>query len=657
MQKLHERKIPEKDYSKLDKLIVDSLYEGHSQYVDFSRSSHEFRALCFEEISKKRLKINSIAGGKVSVELKDTRGDEKKGSFATPNSIANIVVKQAIGDQLERRKPVNELKIIDPSCGSGTFLIQAYHNIKKHIISNAEKSGNNEIIENIDCKFYDKPIKLLCLEECSKIMRESIYGRDISSSSTILTRYSLHLEYIDEGRVDGRDQIAILPDISNNIKVGNALATLSDPHHDCWEGHIDATHYPERYDIVVGNPPFISNRKISGTPDDSELKKQKKYIIMKWGERYGNLGSPDLSTFFLLLALDIVKRDGTISMLQTPSTYSADFGKIPRRLTMAHTSRLIRYDGKRFSSKARVVVPLISMGLDYVSVDVWDYSMSSLSLKGIPDEEGKHSSAIILNTEGDPPLIGTDDIVLDEISLAGEMSKLNSLGGKTIGDVEVLQVDIVGSKPAYDALRALYAIPPSTRKKHRAMREGCFKKWRPDLNLQPGSRKKPLDESISGADMTSFIDTQSETKDRFSNMVSKEKLLISQSSGEAAVCTDKEAVLIKPFAFAYPVNGGDVHDLHKLCVLLNSNYGRIWRLSLPPSGRGLVRNFGTISCLNHLKKMPIPDWNDERLLRASNLSKRFHGLSLSTRDENESDYEDTINGLIDTIYEELMSDL
>ncbi len=129
---------------------------------------------------------------------------------------------------------ISKLKILDPACGSGSFLIGAYTYLlnyhKKYYtdekrIGKALKEGK---IYQIDEKHYHLSIK-----EKQKILLNNIYGVDIDPQAVEVTKLSLYLKLMENEASEteeflgghewksGRDKL--LPGLSDNIKCGNSL--------------------------------------------------------------------------------------------------------------------------------------------------------------------------------------------------------------------------------------------------------------------------------------------------------------------------------------------------------------------------------------------------------------------------------------------------
>lgn len=105
------------------KEIINGLYYPQSPY-EFSVLPADILGQVYERFLGKVIRLTS--GGQARVEEKP---EVKKagGVFYTPTYIVEYIVKQTLGDLCEGKTPkdVAKLKVLDPACGSGSFLIGA----------------------------------------------------------------------------------------------------------------------------------------------------------------------------------------------------------------------------------------------------------------------------------------------------------------------------------------------------------------------------------------------------------------------------------------------------------------------------------------------------------------------------------------------------
>jgi hypothetical protein len=137
-------------------------------------------------------------------------GSERKttGSYYTPSSLVNCLLDSALEPVLNEasRKPEPEkalldLKICDPACGSGHFLIAAAHRIAKRLA--AIRSGEDEPAP----EHYQHALR--------DVIGRCIYGVDINPMSVELCKVSLWMEAMEPGKP--------LAFLDHHIKCGNSL--------------------------------------------------------------------------------------------------------------------------------------------------------------------------------------------------------------------------------------------------------------------------------------------------------------------------------------------------------------------------------------------------------------------------------------------------
>jgi len=137
-------------------------------------------------------------------------GSERKttGSYYTPTSLVNCLLDSALDPVIDEaiRKPDPEkallaLKVCDPACGSGHFLIAAAHRIAKRLAS--IRAGEEE------------PSPIHYQHALRDVIGSCIYGVDINPMSVELCKVSLWLEAIEPGRP--------LSFLDHRIKCGNSL--------------------------------------------------------------------------------------------------------------------------------------------------------------------------------------------------------------------------------------------------------------------------------------------------------------------------------------------------------------------------------------------------------------------------------------------------
>ncbi len=194
------------------------------------------------------------------------------GVYYTPEYIVDYIVKDTVGKLLQEFPPrkITKLRILDPACGSGSFLIRAYEEMLNYYRSNMKQTKKSAVEqEKLDLKQEElKPH--LTIQEKSEVLRNHIFGVDIDEQAAEVTKLSLMLKMLEGeyGIVPGR---AILPKLDKNIKCGNSLISgdtleLQKYFGDEWY-KVKPFNWDEEFktiieeeggfDAVIGNPPYV----------------------------------------------------------------------------------------------------------------------------------------------------------------------------------------------------------------------------------------------------------------------------------------------------------------------------------------------------------------------------------------------------------------
>ena len=245
---------------------------------------------------------------------------KKEGVFYTPEHITDYICRNTIIPYLSKsnvrtvvelieeykndietlEKKFKEIKILDPSCGSGAFLIKAVDillEINKEIqnVKEINSSPSNQL--QITQEWNEE-------SEIRAIVENNIYGVDINTESVEITQLSIFLKIASNARK--------LFGLTKNIQVGNSL--IDDKEIDskafAWKERFPEILSPlikdNGFDIVIGNPPYVKSR------DQVISKKMKKGVENKFVTAYSMW---DLYVPFIELGLKLLKKDGNFAMI------------------------------------------------------------------------------------------------------------------------------------------------------------------------------------------------------------------------------------------------------------------------------------------------------------------------------------------------------
>jgi len=263
------------------KEILRSLYYPDCPY-EFSVLPAEILGEVYEQFLGKVITLT--AGHHARIEDKP---EVKKagGVYYTPAYIVDYIVEHTVGKLLEdasvkrlKTKPPRldrSLRVLDPACGSGSFLLGAYQTLLDWYRDYYENHEPREwtTIKHPPIYQAGRLGWKLTLAERKRILLDHIYGVDIDTQAVEVTKLSLLLRVL-EGEKDlvlFHNERA-LPDLAGNIKCGNSLIgpdfyqgkqlAMFDEDERLrinafdWKAEFPQVFQDGGFDAVIGNPPY-----------------------------------------------------------------------------------------------------------------------------------------------------------------------------------------------------------------------------------------------------------------------------------------------------------------------------------------------------------------------------------------------------------------
>jgi type I restriction-modification system DNA methylase subunit len=145
------------------------------------------------------------------------------GIYYTPPLIVEYMVANSLGELLKGKTPneAAKIKIVDPACGGGVFLLGAYQFL---------------------LDWHEKHFGKLTLAQRRKILNDNIFGVDIDPLAVEITKYGLSMICSE-----GKD---FTTNLDQNICCGNSLVGFD------WQSEFPKIFKQGGFDIVIGNPPW-----------------------------------------------------------------------------------------------------------------------------------------------------------------------------------------------------------------------------------------------------------------------------------------------------------------------------------------------------------------------------------------------------------------
>jgi hypothetical protein len=189
--------------------------EGNARRaVDYRNLGPEELGSVYESLLELHPLLNTDAG---TFQLTSAAGNERKttGSYYTPSSLIQVLLDSALDPVIEDRlkgkqdaaqqeQALLDLKVCDPACGSGHFLIAAAHRIAGRLAE--VRAGDNEPSPNETRRAL------------RDVIRHCIYGVDINPMAVELCKVNLWLESLEPGKP--------LSFLDAHIKCGNSLVGI-----------------------------------------------------------------------------------------------------------------------------------------------------------------------------------------------------------------------------------------------------------------------------------------------------------------------------------------------------------------------------------------------------------------------------------------------
>jgi type I restriction-modification system DNA methylase subunit len=334
--------------------ILGGLYAPESPY-EFSVLPANILGQVYEQFLGKVIRLTARSA------VIDEKPEVKKagGVYYTPLHIVQYIVENTlaplvagkspleIGGSAKRQETSSPLRILDPACGSGAFLIEAYQFMldwyrEQYIIQGIERHCRGKQAALYQSAGGDWR---LTIAERRRILLSHIFGVDIDNRAVEVTKLALLLKVLEGESSDAIAsqmslfQVRALPDLGSNIRSGNSLVgtdALKDFFDDSlepseidrnnpfdWKSNFSFMKDGECFDAIVGNPPYIDSEWMT-----KHWPHERRYCTENYPYAKGNW---DIFCVFIGKSVDLLNANGRLSLVVPNKLMTASYAAATRR--------------------------------------------------------------------------------------------------------------------------------------------------------------------------------------------------------------------------------------------------------------------------------------------------------------------------------------
>lgn len=327
--------------------ILKGLYYPVCPY-EFSVIPGDILGAVYEQFLGKVIRLT--AGHRAKVEDKpEVR--KAGGVYYTPRYIVDYIVEHTVGASLAQQKAPAKLTVLDPACGSGSFLLGAYEylldwHLKAYVAEDPDSfcRGKSAPLVKLGPSDYR-----LSLAERRRILTDCLFGVDLDPQAVEVTKLNLLLKCMEgeneqtlQPRLLGHERV--LPNIDRNIKCGNSLigwdyfegqlmpeaAEIRRVRPFDWDSEFAEIMGSGGFDCVIGNPPYILLQ--------DQLRDDRQLAYLR--QRYA-AASYKVDTYHLFIERAVLAcRTGGRTALITPSNFLTNNSLEPLRALLLGETHL-----------------------------------------------------------------------------------------------------------------------------------------------------------------------------------------------------------------------------------------------------------------------------------------------------------------------------
>ncbi len=331
-----------KSDSALDSLhLSDGLMHQYAKLASYDFAS-DLSVKILGHVFEQSITDLSLLRAEAAGEEVDNRR-QREGAYYTPDFVAEFVVESTIAPYLatirrqlgedslpelsdaelsttkqSRRKQqhiafwqaylerLQTLRVLDPSCGSGVFLVTAYD----FLVAESER---------IHAELAQLGVNTPANDFRRDLLQNNLYGVDISAEAVQITKLSLWLKVAN----DHEPLVSLEHMLAGNAVVDDPAIDPENAFH--WHNVFPEVMADGGFDIIIGNPPYVRH----------ELIKDWKPALKNSFETYRS--SADLYVYFFELGHKLLKPGGKLGYISSNQFFRVGYGAGLRRFLTERT--------------------------------------------------------------------------------------------------------------------------------------------------------------------------------------------------------------------------------------------------------------------------------------------------------------------------------
>ena len=282
------------------------------------------------------------------------------GVYYTPKYIVDYIVKNTVGKLIEGKTPkqIEKIHILDPACGSGSFLIGAFQCLidyhVRYLTEHPKETQVGQLFPDVMKDESGEP--RLSVIRKAQILKNNLFGVDIDPQAVEITMMSLYLKALEGERSQLPPKLHILPELKYNVICGNSLIgpEISDQGTLFGNADIDRinafnweTGFPEitkagGFDVVIGNPPYIRIQAMQEwAPVEVEFYKR--------AYKSASTGNYDIYVVFVEKGLSLLRQNGRLGFILPHKFFNAQYGQSLRSILSngKHVRHIVHFGDKQ----------------------------------------------------------------------------------------------------------------------------------------------------------------------------------------------------------------------------------------------------------------------------------------------------------------------